>query len=122
MTIWNISTRIRMSKIITLNNSQKVRLLYKTILKLHRGLPFELRGIGNSYVKREFKLHKDCSVTEAHFFIAEWSNYAILLSEQLGVRGKPKGKLGFQMELNDLDKFREDQILQLYELLKAIKA
>lgn len=54
-------------------HTQKVRLLYKTILKLHRGMPPELQIIGDNYVKDEFKRHKKCTPDEAEIFIKEWS-------------------------------------------------
>lgn len=54
-------------------HTQKVRLLYKTILKLHRGMPPELQIIGDNYVKDEFKRHKRCKPDEAEIFIKEWS-------------------------------------------------
>lgn len=43
------------------------------------------------------------------------------MSQQLGlgVHGKPKKEFGAHLNVKDLDKFKEDQIVQLYELLKA---
>lgn len=51
----------------------------------------------------------------------EWTNYAVQLSQQLGlgVRGRPKGYVGEHLDVVDLDKFADDQIVQLYELMKA---
>lgn len=53
--------------------------------------------------------------------MVEWTNYAVQLSQQLGlgVAGKPKEKIGEYLKVEDLDKFKEDQIVQLYELMKA---
>jgi len=51
---------------------QRVRLLYKTILRLHRGLPLEFKAIGDQYVKDEFRRHKSCNPTEGNVFMAEW--------------------------------------------------
>lgn len=55
------------------NHLQNVRILYKTILKLHRGMPAELQVVGNNYVKDEFKRHKKCNNEEADMFMKEWS-------------------------------------------------
>lgn len=43
------------------------------------------------------------------------------MSQQLGlgVRGRPKGYVGEYLNVEDLDKFADDQIVQLYELMKA---
>lgn len=51
----------------------------------------------------------------------EWTNYAVQLSQQLGlgVRGRPKGYVGKYLDVKDLDKFADDQIVQLHELMKA---
>lgn len=65
-----------------LNHVQKVRLLYKTILRLHRGLPKELQELGQVYVRDEFRRHKNCNPKEAQTFMLEWSvciNYIFLL-------------------------------------------
>lgn len=122
----------------------KVRLLYKTILRLHRGecfssvasklfhnnfsrnpskgLPPELQVIGNEYTREEFKRHKSCSVPEAHVFLKTWAEYAIDLAKQLGIKGKPPtGKLGKAIDPALLDSMRDEQVAQLYELLKASK-
>lgn len=56
-----------------LNHVQRVRLLYKTILRLHRGLPKELQELGQTYVRDEFRRHKNCNTKEAETFMLEWS-------------------------------------------------
>ncbi|XP_063698980.1 succinate dehydrogenase assembly factor 3, mitochondrial [Culicoides brevitarsis] len=101
---------------------QKVRLLYKTILRLHRGLPPELQVLGNEYTREEFKRHKNCSPMEAQTFMSTWAGYAIDLAGQLGIRGKPPtGKIGKEIDPELLENMRDEQVAQLYELLKASK-
>lgn len=53
--------------------------------------------------------------------MTEWTNYAVQLSQQLGlgVRGKPKEHIGDHLREDDLQHFKDDQIVQLYELMKA---
>lgn len=86
-------------------------------------MPEELQALGNSYVRDEFKRHKTCNESQSKLFMVEWTNYAVQLSQQLGlgVRGKPKDKIGENLNVEDLDKFKDDQIVQLYELLKVTK-
>lgn len=114
-------------------------MLYKTILKLHRGkspkeknretdfifcfsgLPGELQTLGDQYTKEEFKRHKNCSEQEAQVFISSWAEYAINLAQQLGLKGKPTGTIGEPLPETALDDFRDEQVAQLYELLKATK-
>lgn len=52
---------------------QKVRKLYKTVLKLHRGLPNGLQTLGDNYARDEFKRHKNCTPKEAEIFLNEWT-------------------------------------------------
>ncbi|CAH1119916.1 unnamed protein product [Phaedon cochleariae] len=100
-------------------NVQRVRVLYKTILKLHRGLPQELQLLGTNYVRDEFKRHKTCGENEARIFMSEWSNYALTLAEQLGLRGPSTGtdKLGAPLSPTELENFRDEQIYQLHDLM-----
>ncbi|XP_014207200.1 succinate dehydrogenase assembly factor 3, mitochondrial [Copidosoma floridanum] len=99
---------------------QRVRRLYKMVLKLHRGLPSDIRELGDIYVKDEFRRHKTCSPDLANVFLNEWADYAIDLSEQLGLRGVKTAKpLGKSLDAANLDKLREEQVIQLYELMMA---
>ena len=54
-------------------HKKAVRFLYKTILKLHRGLPDESQALGTAYVKDEFRRHKSCDPHTAVVFMTEWS-------------------------------------------------
>lgn len=74
-----------------MSHIQRVRILFKTILKLHRGKPFSfplkyefnldyfsglppaLQPLGNEYVRDEFKRHKNCNPGEANVFMTEWA-------------------------------------------------
>lgn len=58
---------------MTASHVQKVRRLYKMILKLHRSLPPEMRIVGDMYAREEFKRHKACLPPEATVFMNEWS-------------------------------------------------
>lgn len=78
--------------------------------------------LGNEYTREEFKRHKNCSVSEAQTFLMTWADYAIDLAKQLGIKGKPpSGKIGKPIDPNLLDNMRDEQVAQLYELLKASK-
>lgn len=61
---------------------RRVRKLYKTILKLHRGLPPELQVLGNNYAHDEFRRHKECTEKEAQIFMTEWTVIKIKVSFQ----------------------------------------
>ncbi|KAF7991709.1 hypothetical protein HCN44_010510 [Aphidius gifuensis] len=104
----------------SLTHVQRVRILYKTILKLHRGLPIEMQPLGNDYLRDEFKRHKSCNPAEAHVFMNEWANYALSLAEQLGLRGPINAKkLGKPLQEEYLQNMKDEQIHQLYELMLA---
>lgn len=112
-----------MSKIsiAQLSHPQRVRILYKTVLRLHRGLPEELRELGNNYARDEWRRHLKCQPSEAHIFMTEWAKYAVTLSEQLGLKGKAKGKLGDTLDHDAVEKLSDQQTVQLYELMVAAK-
>ncbi|XP_014254812.1 succinate dehydrogenase assembly factor 3, mitochondrial [Cimex lectularius] len=100
----------------------KVRFLYKTILRLHRGLPAELNIIGTAYVKDEFRRHKTCDAATAVKFLSGWADYAVMLAEQLGVKGpKTTSKLGKHINEDLLEQMSDEQVAQLYELMKTTK-
>ncbi|CAI6360808.1 unnamed protein product [Macrosiphum euphorbiae] len=103
-----------------LNHVQRVRLLYKTILRLHRGLPNELQELGQAYVRDEFRRHKNCNPKETQIFMMEWSKYTLTLSEQLLKNAKSNIGFGKNIDKDDgvLDSFTDDQIVQLYNLFK----
>lgn len=63
---------------------RQVRALYKGLLKLHRGLPYQLQAMGDQYVKDEFRRHKDVPKAEADIFMAEWtvSSFGLSYSKQ----------------------------------------
>lgn len=51
-----------------------------------------------------------------------WADYAIDLAKQLGIKGKPpSGKIGKPIDETLLESMRDEQVAQLYELLKASK-
>ena len=50
-----------------------VRRLYKTLLKLHRGLPPDLAYMGDMYVKDEFKRHKLATPEQTVTFMESWA-------------------------------------------------
>lgn len=52
---------------------KRVKFLYKTILKLHRGLPVDIQPLGNNYVRDEFRRHKNCNPAEVQVFMTEWA-------------------------------------------------
>lgn len=87
-------------------------------------LPVEIQPLGNSYARDEFKRHKTCNEAEAQVFMLEWTNYAVQLSQQLGLgmHGSPKEKVGVPLNEKHLDRLRDEQVIQLYELMKAATA
>lgn len=106
---------------------RRVRTLYKSILKLHRGLPHELKAFGDDYAKSEFRRHKSLKIEqqEVTVFMYEWTEYAINLAKQLGVKSIQKdkhgSKVGKDLEPEAIDKFRSEQVVQLHELYRTAK-
>lgn len=55
------------------SHSKNVLKLYKTLFRLHRGLPLDLRSIGDAYVREEFKRHREAEVGHSRVFMQEWT-------------------------------------------------
>ena len=103
----------------TLTHVQSVRMLYKSVLRLHRGLPVELKALGDQYVRDEFRRHRDAAPREAGLFLQEWAGYALNLARQLGVRGVQGARpIGTYITDEQLDQLRPEQLVQLYELFQ----
>jgi len=69
-----------MNRIVTdKSHVEQVRRLYKLILRLHRGLPTEMKSLGDDYVRSEFKRHKDAQPQFVPIFINEWKVAVLFL-------------------------------------------
>ncbi|KAK3104729.1 hypothetical protein FSP39_008786 [Pinctada imbricata] len=98
----------------------RVRALYKAVLKLHRGLPLEMKALGDQYVKEEFKRHKNVGHAEAKIFMEEWTRYYVILAKQLSKRTKTQ-EVGVNLTPELVDCFSDEQAEQLLELYKEAK-
>ncbi|KAL4791020.1 hypothetical protein BDV19DRAFT_371287 [Aspergillus venezuelensis] len=89
--------------------------LYRRILRVHRRkLDPEMRVLGDSYVKSEFRAHKSTE-NPLHIigFLTEWQLYAQKLEGDMW-----KGE---KLDKAKLDKMSDQQLGQLYELMQTIQ-
>jgi hypothetical protein len=88
--------------------------LYRRLLRSHRKLLAEMRILGDSYVKAEFRAHRKVE-NPVHIigFLTEWQLYAQKLEGDEWV--------GEKMEKGKVEKMSDQQIGQLYELMRAIQ-
>ena len=89
--------------------------LYRRLLRIHRKkLEPEPRLFGDTYVKAEFRRHKDVE-NPLHIvaFLTQWQLYG----QQLEGDGWKEDKLDVEF----LDKMSDQQIGQMYELMQAIQ-
>lgn len=89
--------------------------LYRRLLRIHRKkLGPEERVFGDSYLKSEFRRHRDIE-NPLHIvgFLTEWQQYGQALE---GDDWK-----GRKIEKELLDKMSDQQVGQLYELMQAIQ-
>ncbi|XP_066484586.1 succinate dehydrogenase assembly factor 3, mitochondrial [Tiliqua scincoides] len=99
----------------------RVRALYRKILQLHRGLPLELKALGDQYVKEEFKRHRSVDREEAQCFLQEWESYAMMLGQQTNQNmpnSTSRPPLGSHLPEEKLDALRDEQLGQLLELMQ----
>lgn len=89
--------------------------LYRRLLRIHRKkLEPEQRVFGDTYVKAEFRRHKDID-NPLHIvgFLTQWQQYGQTLE---GDDWK-----GQKLDQELLDKMSDQQIGQMYELMQAIQ-
>lgn len=89
--------------------------LYRRILRAHRKfLPHDMRVLGDQYVRAEFRAHKEVE-NPVHIigFLSEWQGYA---QQVEGDSWK-----GEKMDKGKVDKMSDEQLGQMYELMRAIR-
>lgn len=80
--------------------------LYKKILRAHRILPPEHRVLGDSYVKNEFKLHKDIdNPVQIIGFLSSWQKY---LESLLGDTWREQ-----KLDMTKMSQMSDQQIIQV---------
>ncbi|KAK3937168.1 succinate dehydrogenase assembly factor 3, mitochondrial [Diplogelasinospora grovesii] len=89
--------------------------LYRRLLRAHRNhLPAEMRLLGDEYIKAEFRAHRNVD-NPAHLigFLTEWQLYAQKIEGDSWV--------GEKLDPAKIEKMSDQQLGQLYELMKAIQ-
>ncbi|KAH6619704.1 hypothetical protein B0J18DRAFT_252043 [Chaetomium sp. MPI-SDFR-AT-0129] len=89
--------------------------LYRRLLRAHRKhLPSEMRLLGDEYVKAEFRAHRDVE-NPVHLigFLTEWQLYAQKIEGDSWA--------GEKLDQGKIAKMSDEQLGQLYELMKAIQ-
>ncbi|KAI0694642.1 ACN9-domain-containing protein [Cerioporus squamosus] len=93
--------------------------LYRRILRAHRNLPYEMRSLGDDYVRAEFRRHKE-TTNKVHIigFLSQWKLYL----DQLPA-GPDGGKAfrGIPLDPTTLEKMSAEQLGQLYEVMHVTK-
>jgi len=83
-------------------------------LRAHRALPFEMRSLGDDYVRSEFRRHKD--VTNPAYimgFLAQWKMYL----DQLPAGPDAHAYRGKKLDSTIFEKMSSEQLAQLYEVM-----
>ncbi|KAF8485742.1 hypothetical protein DFH94DRAFT_791266 [Russula ochroleuca] len=90
--------------------------LYRRILRVHRHLPLEMRSLGDDYVKAGS--HKDVT-NPAHIigFLSQWKVYL----DQIPVGPEGQRFRGKKLDPTMFEKLSEEQLGQMYELMRATK-
>eukprot|EP01135_Chromosphaera_perkinsii_P000584 Nk52_evm5s128 gene=Nk52_evmTU5s128 len=94
--------------------------LYRSILKEHKAvLPPALRMMGDEYVKKEFRHHKNVSPEVATEFLMQWKSYLTGLEEQAAsIRTTPEmdeivSPVGQDLSPEALNSLTDEQVGQL---------
>ncbi|KAH9945172.1 ACN9-domain-containing protein [Epithele typhae] len=93
--------------------------LYRRLLRAHRHLPYEMRPLGDDYVKAEFRRHRTTD-NKVHIisFLSQWKVYLDQLPAGPGGARAFKGK---PLDPTTLEKMSGEQLGQLYEVMHATK-
>jgi len=93
--------------------------LYRQLLRSHRKLPVEMRSLGDTYVKSEFKRHKEVT-NPVHIigFLSQWKMY---LDQLPADATSGRQWVGKKLDPTVFEKLSKEQIGQLYEVMKATK-
>lgn len=90
--------------------------LFRRILRAHRKLPSELRQLGDSYTREEFKKHKGAKPQFIPGFVAEWTRYVELLEAQSASTQSLAGHIGRELSPTELSALSDEQRVQLKTL------
>ena len=93
--------------------------LYRRILRLHRQkLPFQMKEIGDKYVKEEFRQHKEASPEFVKQFMEQWEQYAGTLDTQKTIESDDQSKITFGRHLTkeEWDRLSQEQKQQLAQV------
>jgi len=90
--------------------------LFRSILRVHKDLPPEMRDIGDKYVKAEFKAMK-AAKKEEHVakFMKQWQDYLNTLAVQFA-----SGKIGKDINSIQQEKLSQEQQFQLKRIRNAV--
>ncbi|CAD6569247.1 MAG: acetate non-utilizing protein 9 [Tremellales sp. Tagirdzhanova-0007] len=90
--------------------------LYRRLLRAHRHLQADMRYMGDSYVRSEFRLTRSTD-NPLHIigFLSQWKMY---LDELLDRKGDWKGR---KLDQEAFETLSPEQVGQLYELMHASK-
>lgn len=92
--------------------------LYRRILRLHRQkLPTQKRALGDAYVKKEFRDHRDAKPDFVKSFQAEWTQYCNFIAEQ-----KDQSTVGKDLDPKVLESFSPEQKAMLEKLKREAKS
>ncbi|KAJ2003697.1 hypothetical protein GGI04_002877 [Coemansia thaxteri] len=101
--------------------------LYRSILRVHRFIPREMRFVGDQYVRSEFRSHR--TVGDKRYlepFFAQWTAYLHALQAQTAeadarcnVNGSPHSSIGAHLDPSIADMLEDDKAEQLLELHRA---
>ncbi|KAH8831867.1 hypothetical protein DL96DRAFT_1589253 [Flagelloscypha sp. PMI_526] len=92
--------------------------LYRHLLRAHRNLPVDMRYLGDSYVKSEFRRHQKVdNPVYIMGFLSQWKLYL----DGLPQKDSDAAFSGKKLDATVFEKMSNEQLGQLYELMHAAK-
>ncbi|CAO1621364.1 unnamed protein product [Sympodiomycopsis kandeliae] len=97
--------------------------LYRRLLRAHRNvLSYEMRSLGDNYLKDEFKRHKKVdNPLQIVGFLGQWKLYLDQMEGGSSTEGEKKIFEGKKLDAEQFEKLSEEQTYQLHEFMTATK-
>lgn len=70
-----------------------------------------MKALGDTYVKQEFRLHKDAKPEHMQRFVRSWENYLMTLQTQ------SEGNIGANIDADEVSRMTEEQKQKMRNLM-----
>ena len=103
------------------SNKAVVLALYRSVLRIHKRLPRNQRMLADSFVRHEFREHKNASADFVPSFLKSWEDYVGKISKQIET-GSPLGSSLSPEIVESIDDDKRQRLGNLYSEVSVFVA